>query len=153
IRPSQGVTMTPDPWNKARLHLRRRDEVLKPVIQSVGPCTLKPYRDLFGALAFSIVSQQISRKAADSIKAKLVAGPCKGKLSAEAILAATEDELRGAGLSTSKRLSMVDLATHVVSGALPLSKLRKLPDDEVIAKLIPVRGIGVWTAQMFLMFS
>lgn len=145
--------MTPDPWNKARLHLQRSDEVLRPVIKSVGPCTLKPYRDLFGALASSIISQQISRKAADSIKAKLIAGPCKGKLSPEAILAASEEELRAAGLSTSKRLSLVDLATHVESGALPLTKLRRLPDDEVITKLVPVRGIGVWTAQMFLMFS
>jgi DNA-3-methyladenine glycosylase II len=146
-------TQPVDPWNRARLHLRRRDEVLRPIITHVGPCTLRPQTDLFALLVFAIVSQQISRKAAQSINARLIAGPCRGVLSAQAILASSEEELRGAGLSTAKRLSLLDLSRRVAGGELRLDELPNLPDDEVIAQLVPVRGIGVWTAQMFLIFS
>jgi DNA-3-methyladenine glycosylase II len=140
-------------WDKARNHLRRHDAVLRPVIKSVGPCTLQPISDLFAALVYSIVSQQISMKAASSIRTRLVNEACRGTLSPAALLRATEEELRLAGLSTSKRRSILDLARRVDSGSLKLEELRKLPDEEVIEQLIPVHGIGRWTAQMFLIFS
>jgi DNA-3-methyladenine glycosylase II len=142
-----------DPWHRARLHLRRRDAVLKPIITRVGPCTMRPLTDLFAALVRSIVAQQISTKAARSISQKLIDGPCRGVLSAKAILSATDDELRAAGLSTAKRLSLRDLSAHVEDGRVELHRMAELSDDEVIGELVPVRGIGRWTAQMFLMFS
>jgi len=142
-----------DLWNKAREHLRRRDVVLRPLIRAVGPCTLRPMMNLFETLVRSIVSQQISGKAAISISKKLIEGACGGKLSAAKLLGCSEEELRSAGLSTSKRRSLLDLADHVENRGLDLEELRELPDDEVIARLIPVRGIGRWTAQMFLIFS
>lgn len=142
-----------DPWKKAREHLRRRDAVLRPLLRAVGPCTLQPMTDLFGALVRSIIAQQISTKAAASISAKVIAGPCGGTLSAAKLLAASEAELQAAGLSTSKRRALVDLADHVVNRGLKLEELQQLSDEEVIEKLLPVRGIGRWTAQMFLIFS
>jgi DNA-3-methyladenine glycosylase II len=144
---------TTELWDKARNHLRRRDEVLRPIIKTVGACKLQPISDLFAALVYSIVSQQISTKAAASIRTRLVNEACRGTLSPAALLRATEEELRLAGLSTSKRRSMLDLAGRVDSGSLKLEELRKLPDEEVIEQLIPVHGIGRWTAQMFLIFS
>ncbi len=147
------TAQAPDPWEKARLHLRRRDAVLRPIIKTVGACTLRPAPDLFDMLVRAIVSQQISTKAAASIRAKLIDGPCRGVLSAARVLACSEDELRGAGLSTSKRRSLLDLASRVHEGVLKLEELRHLGDEEVIAQLVPVHGIGRWTAQMFLIFS
>lgn len=144
---------TVDPWKKAREHLRRRDAVLRPLLRAVGPCTLQPMTDLFGALVRSIIAQQISTKAAASISAKVIAGPCGGTLSAAKLLAASEAELQAAGLSTSKRRALVDLADHVVNRGLKLEELHQLSDEEVIEQLLPVRGIGRWTAQMFLIFS
>lgn len=141
------------PWDKARNHLRRRDAVLRPVIRSVGPCTLQPMPDLFAALAHSIIAQQISTKAASSIRRKVVEDACRGALTPAALLRCTEDELRAAGLSTAKRRSLLDLAGRVEGGTLNLAELHKLPDEEVIALLDPVHGIGRWTAQMFLIFS
>jgi DNA-3-methyladenine glycosylase II len=146
-------TLPSDPWNKARLHLRRRDELLRQIILRVGPCTLRPGADLFTLLERAIVSQQISGKAAASISARLIEGPCRGTLSPEALLRCGEPELRGAGLSTAKMLSLLDLSRRVANGGLQLDRLTELPDEEVIAQLVPVRGIGVWTAQMFLIFS
>jgi DNA-3-methyladenine glycosylase II len=104
-------------------------------------------------LVRSIVSQQISTKAALSIATKLIEGPCGGKLSAANLLACSEEELRSAGLSTSKRRSLLDLADHIENRGLNLEELRELPDADVIDRLIPVHGIGRWTAQMFLIFS
>ncbi len=142
-----------DPWAKARTHLRRRDVALRPIITEVGVCTLRRASDLFGALVHSIIGQQISTKAAASIRASLIDGPCRGALTPASILALPESELQGAGLSTAKRRSLLDLAGRIVDGSLKLDELKQLPDEEVIARLIPVRGIGPWTAQMFLMFS
>ena len=107
-----------DPWTRARTHLRRRDAVLRPIITSVGPCRLQPMTDLFGALFRSIVAQQISTKAAASIGAKVIAGPCRGVLTPANLLAAPETELQAAGLSTAKRRSLHDLASRIVAGSL-----------------------------------
>ncbi len=142
-----------DPWTKARTHLRRRDTALRPIITTVGACTLRPAPSLFGALVHSIVGQQISTKAAASIRTRLVDGPCRGTLTAATLLACTEAELQAAGLSTAKRRSLLELAGRIVDGSLKLEELGQLPDEEVIERLLPVRGIGRWTAQMFLIFS
>jgi DNA-3-methyladenine glycosylase II len=142
-----------NPWAKARTHLRRRDPVLRPIITAAGPCALRPMTDLFGTLVRSIISQQISTKAAASIGTRLIEGPCHGTLSAANLLAASDDSLRETGLSAAKQRSLRDLAVRVDSGSLKLDELGQLSDEAVIEELIPVRGIGRWTAQMFLIFS
>jgi DNA-3-methyladenine glycosylase II len=140
-------------YRKARLHLGRRDPVLKKLIASVGPCTLQPNPVSFEILARSIISQMISTKAALAIGARLVATLGDGGLTPAAILAAKEEAIRAAGLSRAKVAALRDLAERAHNGALPLDRLSEMSDDEVTALLVAVRGIGVWTAQMFLIFS
>jgi len=139
-------------YPKARRHLARRDPVLKQLIATVGPCTLRTNPDYFVALARSIVAQQISTKAAQSIFGRLQEA-LGGTVRPEPLLAASDEVLRGAGLSAGKQRALRDLAEKVHSGAVPLVELPHLDDEDVIARLIPVRGIGRWTAQMFLIFS
>lgn len=138
-------------YPKARRHLSRRDPVLKKLIADVGPVTLQSNPDRLAALVRSIVAQQISTKAAQSIYGRLL--ETLTELSPKAILKTPEEKLRGAGLSAAKLRSLRDLAEKVHSGDVPLASLHELDDEEVIASLIPVRGIGRWTAQMFLIFS
>jgi DNA-3-methyladenine glycosylase II len=142
-----------NPHSTAQRHLSRRDRVLKRLIPLVGDCVLRPRTDLFAELVRSIVAQQISTKAAQSISARLIAGPCAGTLTAAALVTADDEELRAAGLSTAKRRSLRDLAERVHSGTLRLDTLGALSDEEVIEQLVPVRGIGRWTAQMLLIFA
>jgi DNA-3-methyladenine glycosylase II len=138
---------------KARRHLSRRDPVLKLLMAAVGPCTLRHEPDGFAALLRSIISQQISTKAAASIHARLLATLGDGGLRPEALLALSDEQLRAAGLSSSKARSLRDLAEKVHTKAVPMRKLPGMSDEEVIEALLPVRGIGRWTAQMFLRFS
>lgn len=137
---------------KARWHLMRRDPVIKEVIRAVGACTLVPNgADPFGLLVRSIVSQQISTSAARAIHGRLAAA-VGDPVTPQGILQARDEILRGAGLSAGKVLSLRDLAHKVHTDEVPLGKLRRRTDEEVIEHLIPVRGIGRWTAQMFLIF-
>jgi DNA-3-methyladenine glycosylase II len=138
---------------KARRHLARRDPVLKRLMAHVGPCTLRHEPDGFAALVRSIIAQQISTKAAASIHARLLLALGRRGLRPGALLALSDEELRGAGLSASKGRSLRDLAEKVHTRAVPLRRLPDLTDEEVIEHLLPVRGIGRWTAQMFLIFS
>jgi DNA-3-methyladenine glycosylase II len=138
---------------RARRHLARRDKVLRDVMRTVGPCTLEANADHFSVLARSIISQQISTKAARAIADRLIAALGRSGLRPKAILALSDDAMRAAGLSANKQRSLRDLAEHCVSGAIPLRKLAAMEDEAVIESLIPVRGIGRWTAEMFLIFS
>jgi DNA-3-methyladenine glycosylase II len=139
-------------YAKARRHLSRRDALMKRLIAQVGKCTLQPNSDSFGLLARSIISQQISTRAALAIHGRLCTQVGK-PVSPQAILKASDAELRGVGLSAGKALSLRDLAEKCVSGEVRLKKLADLDDEEVIAQLTPVRGIGRWTAEMFLIFG
>jgi len=131
--------------------------VMADLVATHGPCRLggsRPDReaDRFTALANSIVYQQLAGRAAAAIWARvrlLVDGP----FTAEAVLALSEAQLRGAGLSGSKAASLHDLAAKVVAGQVRLARIGRLPDDDVVAELIQVRGIGPWTAHMFLIFT
>jgi DNA-3-methyladenine glycosylase II len=145
--------VTPSPFVKAQRHLARRDPVLKHLIGAVGPCTLWFEPSHFAALVRSIISQQISTRAATSIRTRLQEALAPTGVTPQAILTAPEETLRGAGLSSAKARSLRDLAERIHSGALPLDDLEALTDEEVVARLLPVRGIGRWTAQMFLIFS
>ena len=138
---------------KALSHLRA-DPALARVIAKVGPCRFAPTAEgtHFDALVRSIIYQQLSGKAAATIHARMqdIFG---GRAPTPAELAATPDEtLRAAGLSRQKLGYLKDLAARVHSGAVPLDHLDELPDDEIIEALVQVKGIGRWTAQMFLMF-
>lgn len=142
---------------KAIGHLRAADPALAPIIDAVGPfrMALKTSRSLFGALAEAIVYQQLSNKAAATIYGRVEAlyPRARDGFTPRHILATPDERLRGCGLSRAKVLAVQDLARRVASGALPtLDQARALDDAQLIAKLIEVRGIGRWSAEMFLMF-
>ena len=138
-------------------YLTERDPVLAKVIASVS---LKPLKrtndfadDYFVTLLRSIISQQISTKAAASISARFL-NLFKGVApTPKQLLKMNDDKLRSAGLSGSKVTYLKDLAAHVADGRLDLVHVATLPEDEVMSELVAVKGIGPWTAEMFMMFS
>ena len=134
-------------------HLRRADPVLRDVIRRAGPFTLKLRHDRFQALVFSIVSQQISGKAALAIRQKLIDRVGLEGLTPQGVSALSMEDLRAVGLSKQKATYIRDLAERVATGTLPLRHLARLSNDDVIEALIQVKGIGEWTAHMFLIFS
>jgi DNA-3-methyladenine glycosylase II len=133
-------------------HLKAADPVLASIIERVGPYRLQVREPTFETLARSIVYQQVSGKAAASILAKVhqAVGP---RFTANAVLRLDSAELRACGLSTQKTAYIRDLAEKVVSRKLNFRKLAALSDEAVIEHLTQVKGIGVWTVQMFLMFA
>jgi len=139
---------------RAVAHLKRADPVLARVIARVGPCRFEPRAEgtHFEAVARAIVYQQLSGKAAGTIHARFHA-LYGGRAPEPAELLATGDEaLRSAGLSRQKIGYLRDLAARVDAGDLPLDRVDALGDDDLIAALTRVKGVGRWTAQMFLMF-
>jgi DNA-3-methyladenine glycosylase II len=139
-------------------HLGNADSVLKSLIDDIGPNGLgdpragRP-RDHYGALVRSIVGQQLSTKAARSIYNRLTERFGGRTPTPAEVLADDPDELRAsAGLSRAKVSFLRSLAEHVLDGSLELDRLDRLPDEEVIAELVAVRGLGTWSAHMFLMF-
>ena len=138
---------------QAMRHLRRCDSRMKALIQSVGAFELKARRDRFAMLVNSILSQQISTAAARSIKNKLLASIKPDKLSPASMRRMNVDQLRTVGISRQKANYILDLTQKVNRGDLNLKRLGRLDDEGVIAELVQVKGIGRWTAQMFLIFS
>ncbi len=138
---------------KARRHLRAADPVMKDIIAAVGPFTLGLERNRFRMLICSIISQQISGSAAASIFKRLrtLAGP-RG-MNAGRLGKFTVEELRAVGLSPQKASYVTDLVQKVNDGTVDLRQIGRLSDERVIDQLIQVKGIGRWTAQMFLIFS
>jgi len=146
--------MPPSIHRKAVSHLRRVDPVLATIIDRVGPCRLEARRTgtHYDALVRSIVFQQLSGKAAGTIHGRFQ-GLYGGRTPLPAELAATSDEhLRSIGLSRQKSAYLKDLGSRVALGELPIETLHELSDEEIISALTQVKGIGRWTAQMFLMF-
>ena len=137
----------------ARNHLRKNDEVMKAIIRAVGPFTAKARRDRFDTLVRSVLSQQISVAAAQTIRGRLQEAVGEAGITPVSLLKFEVDELRELGISRQKATYVLDLADSVDSGAVNLQLIHKKTDEEVIQELIQVKGIGVWTAQMFLMFS
>jgi DNA-3-methyladenine glycosylase II len=145
--------MQQDEIQQALRHIRRRDPIMRDVIRKAGPFTMRTHRNRFRALVFSILAQQISGKAAASIRARLVERVKPDQISPQSIARLTPEILRGVGVSPQKARYLLDLANQVVSGQLRLDRMSRMRDEEVIEALIQVKGIGVWTAQMFLIFS
>jgi DNA-3-methyladenine glycosylase II len=137
----------------AQRHLRQSDPTMRRLIELVGPFTLKAKRDRFGMLVASIISQQISGKAARSIRRRLVELIAPERIAPHTLARRSIAELRSVGISPQKAGYLHDLAAKVDLGDVRLSRTGRMSDDEAIAELIQVKGIGVWTAQMFLIFS
>ncbi len=137
---------------KAVNHLRKCDPVLCDIIERVGPCRMQFAPADFCRLAEAIIYQQLNGKAAATIFkrfAELAGDP----LTPEGILILTDEQLRSVGLSKQKSSYLKDLAAKTAAGLLDFKRLSDLPDEEVIQHLTQVKGMGVWTAHMFLMFS
>jgi DNA-3-methyladenine glycosylase II len=133
--------------------LRSRDKILAQVIERVGPSTLNPHKDYYRELVDSIISQQLSIKAAATILKRFVALG-KGEFPIpEEVVGFTDEQLREAGLSGAKTKYIKDLAQHVLDGRIDLEHIAQLPNEEIIVELTDVKGIGEWTAHMFLIFS
>jgi 3-methyladenine DNA glycosylase/8-oxoguanine DNA glycosylase len=135
-------------------HLRAVDPVMARIIAAVGPPTIRHDPNYFTGLVGAILGHQISVAAASAIRARLAARFSPERpLTPERLLALSEADLRAIGLSRAKMVYVADLATKVTSGAVDLAHVDDLPDEAVIAQLTQVRGIGRWSAEMFLIFN
>ena len=146
--------MTTDDYARARRLLARRDPVMRDLMRAHGPCGLAAaqHADPFKALVRAIIGQQLSTKAAATINGRVNALFASGTPSPAGFVALTDEQLRGCGLSTQKVRYVRDLCARVSDGSLPLDHVETLPDDAVIEMLTSVKGIGRWTAEMFLIF-
>lgn len=147
------MTITRQSTESALRHLHSADPVLRRVIAQVGPFRLKGRRNRFQSLVRAIIFQQISGSAGQSILTKLDRLLAPAGITPESILRFNPAQLRTAGVSPQKAGYLLDLAAKVASGEVQLEKISRLSNDEVVAELTKIKGIGVWTAQMFLMFS
>lgn len=141
---------TPEYWGEACKYLARRDRVMKRLIPQFGDACLQSRGDAFTTLARSIVGQQISVKAAQSVWDRFAKLP--RKMTPANVLKLKVDDMRDAGLSARKIEYLVDLALHFDSGAIHVDAWRQMQDEEIITELVGIRGIGRWTAEMFLIF-
>ena len=150
IKKESITVATPDYWVDACTHLAKRDRVLKRLIPRFGNACLESRGDAFVTLARSIVGQQISVKAAQSVWNKFELLP--RRMTPANVLKLKVDDMRAAGLSARKVEYLVDLALHFDSGRIHVKQWQAMDDEDIIAELVAIRGIGRWTAEMFLMF-
>ena len=141
---------TPAYWAEACKHLVKKDRVMKRLIPQFGDACLQSRGDAFVTLARSIVGQQISVKAAQSVWDKFAVLP--RKITPANVLKLKVDDMRSAGLSARKIEYLVDLSLHFDSGAVYVAKWSDMEDEAIIEELVAIRGIGRWTAEMFLIF-
>jgi DNA-3-methyladenine glycosylase II len=139
--------------NQAVQAISVADQAMADFIARAGPLPDRPAMgDAFTSLAHAIVFQQLAGRAAAAIYGRLVTS-LGGEMTPRALLARTPDELQSVGLSAAKTAGLIDLATKASDGTVPLDELASLGDDEIVARLVTVRGIGRWTAEMFLLFE
>lgn len=146
--------VTPEYWDEACRHLAERDRVMCKLIPQFGEARLQSRGDAFTTLARSIVGQQISVKAAQAVWERFLAllpGP-GSRIAPAAVLALTPAAMREAGLSARKVEYLLDLAGHFEAGAVHVRAWKSMSDPEIIDELVAIRGIGRWTAEMFLIF-
>ncbi len=144
------VVSTPVYWDQACKHLVKKDRVMKRLIPQFGDACLESRGDAFTTLARSIVGQQISVKAAQTVWDRFAVLP--RKITPANILKLKVDDMRAAGLSARKVEYLVDLALHFDAGAVHVQSWESMEDEAIIAELVAIRGIGRWTAEMFLIF-
>lgn len=132
-------------------HLREEDEVIRGIIDRVGPCSLRPSEDYFESLARIIVSQQLSVKAADTIYSKLLL-KLGGEMTPAKILVFTDPQFTKAGISKQKRSYLIELAARFKTGEIDTGSFYEQDDEKLIKFLEGIRGIGRWSAEMFLIF-
>lgn len=143
---------TPDNLEQAAKHLAKHDPTLQPIIAQAGLAQLSPHTDYYGALVSSIVGQQLSVKAAAAIKQRF-RDLFDGQLpSPEQILSVGAEQLRAIGFSYAKARYVHDLAQHIIDGRITFERIPEQSNEEIIAELTDVKGVGEWTAHMFLMF-
>ena len=143
---------TPAYWDEACRHLGRRDRVMKKLIPRFGEARLQSRGDAFTTLARSIVGQQISVKAAQSVWQRFVGVAGAVPLEPASVQTLDIAAMRGAGLSARKSEYLLDLARHFAAGAVHVQQWQQMDDEAIIAELVAIRGIGRWTAEMFLIF-
>ena len=142
-----------DVFPEAVAHLKEADPALARIIDLVGPPTLTLRGDGFTSLVYSIISQQISVRAAAAIRDRLIAlFPAETGLTPEGMIQLGPERLREGGLSHAKTRYLLDLATRVAAREVTIDGFPQLTDDEIIAELVKVKGIGRWTAEMYLIF-
>jgi len=141
---------SPGYWAEARKHLMKKDRVMKRLIPQYGDAALQSRGDAFGTLARSIVGQQISVKAAQTVWDRFAALP--RAITPGDVLKLKIDDMRAAGLSARKVEYLVDLALHFDAGKLHVDGWHGMDDEAIITELVAIRGIGRWTAEMFLIF-
>jgi DNA-3-methyladenine glycosylase II len=144
------IIATPEYWGEACKHLMKKDRVMKRLIPQFGEASLQSRGDAFVTLARSIMGQQVSVKAAQTVWDRFALLP--RKITPANVLKLKVDDMRAAGLSARKVEYIVDLALHFDNGALHVKKWSEMTDDAIIDELVAIRGIGRWTAEMFLMF-
>ena len=137
-------------WPEARKHLMKKDRVMKRLIPQLGDSSLQSRGDAFSTLARSIIGQQISVKAAQAVWDRFAALP-PAMVPADVLLLKVDD-MRAAGLSARKVDYLVDLALHFDAGKLHVDSWQGMDDEAIIAELVAIRGVGRWTAEMFLIF-
>lgn len=142
--------IAPAYWADARKHLVKKDRVMKRLIPQLGDTCLQARSDAFSTLARSIVGQQISVKAAQTVWHRFAALP--REMTPAHVLRLKVDDMRAAGLSARKVEYLVDLSIHFDAGTVHVKDWQSMDDDAIIAELVAIRGIGRWTAEMFLIF-
>ncbi len=143
--------MKPEYWDRAKRALARRDAVMARIMRAHPKVFLARRGEAFMTLARAIVGQQISVKAAQSVWDRFAA--CVGEATPENVLAKERVVLRACGLSDRKTEYIADLAQHFADGKIHVQRWPEMSDEEIIAELVEVRGIGRWTAEMFLIFN
>jgi DNA-3-methyladenine glycosylase II len=143
--------MKPEYWNRAKRVLARRDPVMGAIMRSRPKVFLVRRGEPFLTLARAICGQQISVKAAQSVWDRVVA--CVGEVTPEKVLGQKRPALRACGLSDRKVEYIADLAQHFAEGSIHVQRWPEMDDEAIIAELVQVRGIGRWTAEMFLIFN
>lgn len=137
----------------AETHLSKKDRRLAPIIKQYGPCVLEPHVNFYGRLVRSIVGQQLSVKAAASIWQRVLTLFHDELPTPEQLLKADTEKLRACGISYQKINYMKDLAQHIIDGRLDLKHISTMPNEQLIEQLTAVKGIGEWSAHMFMIFT
>ena len=145
-----GATVTPDYWGEACQHLMRKDRVMKRLIPASGAVCLESRGDAFVTLARSVIGQQVSVKAAQAVWDRFAA--LNKRVTPASVLKLKVDDMRAAGLSARKVEYVVDLALHFQGKKLHVNDWAEMDDEAIISELVAIRGIGRWTAEMFLIF-